>query len=633
MKGFCFVILVLCALTVMAETPRLESERKIYQGGELVRLHLIDFAPIADGAVMVLHTPNDRAFPETTPSRFSYTVAQRQGDWVSFPAPLAERNGLIRFLVRAETKAGWQQARVDLGIVNPGRAASLTAVTAGGRDTFLEGEMAEVRVILKTAVRIEPTPLELRAQEYIEFNPGQWIAVGQPYTLATAQVFIAGETEHAFRFALRTSLLKTTRYELQARMPKAGLTSNHWTIDVVAADPVTHFPIFERDDFLTRLASGQMPHGGHILRFAQSLTGSRVNCYVEPRSKLKLDHPWPKRLPEDSSFESVSDRFAHNSELKQLLDKTWQLPSDAIRIIPSLGQNFDEALLRSRIGWREELPVANLLSRAELTAFGDALLSLEPDTIDFVNVNQTEATLRVQRGGLANYILITPAKAPQRLGLELMEAYVLYDATNQAQMSGKAQKKMTLDVRDTRPRVLVALPRPIERLELVALAAPGAFRVIAQDAKKQPLDAVIPVEIVVRDPTGELRARRFRTTGRDEVVKIGVNDRPGQWSITATELLTGRWVSCLVTVGETRDIPLSEAAKMIEEAMAEDAIFSPVPNYQEIIEDQGDLILRRLVLESGTPVFQFDPATTTRGLKSQSVERPSKSRDPRGLAR
>ena len=134
-----------------------------------------------------------------------------------------------------------------MGIINTSQRGSLAMICAGGRDTFLEGEIVELRVILKTAMGMDATQLEVRAQEFVAVDASRWVAIGKPYALTQLSVAGVAESETTWRFRLRTALIKPTRYELQAVAPAARLVSNSWTVDIVSADPLTHSLIFERD--------------------------------------------------------------------------------------------------------------------------------------------------------------------------------------------------------------------------------------------------------------------------------------------------------------------------------------------------------------------------------------------------
>ncbi|MBI2195017.1 MAG: PQQ-binding-like beta-propeller repeat protein [Planctomycetes bacterium] len=107
-------------------------------------------------------------------------------------------------------------------------------------------------------------------------------------------------------------------------------------------------------------------------------------------------------------------------------------------------------------------------------------------------------------------------------------------------------------------QVFALLPRPIAALRLSASESvqPGqALRVSAGalDDRGQVLRAAVPIELHVRDPSGQSVYRVDRSTlaeGFEETFPIGLNARPGEWRIEARDRLAGRSASLSFRVPE-----------------------------------------------------------------------------------
>ncbi len=92
----------------------------------------------------------------------------------------------------------------------------------------------------------------------------------------------------------------------------------------------------------------------------------------------------------------------------------------------------------------------------------------------------------------------------------------------------------------------VQVPQTIER----GHAAKCAIEVV--DANGKAIDAVVPLEVTIRDATGaaaEFTGSYGAVDGRVEIpLDIASNDVPGAWTIEARDLATGRRVTCFFSV-------------------------------------------------------------------------------------
>ncbi|MHC4399052.1 MAG: LamG-like jellyroll fold domain-containing protein [Planctomycetota bacterium] len=98
-------------------------------------------------------------------------------------------------------------------------------------------------------------------------------------------------------------------------------------------------------------------------------------------------------------------------------------------------------------------------------------------------------------------------------------------------------------------RVYLISPRPIQQVALEVpdaadLGQPVTCRIEVVDGEGRPLEAVVPVELDVRDPEGK-RAERSgyygASDGKLEVtLDVAPNDPPGIWQVEARELASGR---------------------------------------------------------------------------------------------
>ena len=102
------------------------------------------------------------------------------------------------------------------------------------------------------------------------------------------------------------------------------------------------------------------------------------------------------------------------------------------------------------------------------------------------------------------------------------------------------------DLRYSEGKLYAFLPERVRRVQVKApskLTAGRQFQceVTVLGESGRPLSALVPVEIVLRRPDGEVAAQVYRAAGPAvrEWLKVGVNDMPSRWQLTVRELLSG----------------------------------------------------------------------------------------------
>ena len=98
-------------------------------------------------------------------------------------------------------------------------------------------------------------------------------------------------------------------------------------------------------------------------------------------------------------------------------------------------------------------------------------------------------------------------------------------------------------------RMLMVCPQAIDRVDIAGPAATKrgesvALEVTIADAQGRPIEAVVPIDVQVRDA----ESRRAEWSGYHAAVggrlsltlDVAPNDRPGIWEVEATELASGR---------------------------------------------------------------------------------------------
>ena len=144
----------------------------------------------------------------------------------------------------------------------------------------------------------------------------------------------------------------------------------------------------------------------------------------------------------------------------------------------------------------------------------------------------------------------------------------LYDALRHETVETSASDgaiRWSADLRLQPGTIYLWSPRAIDSLRVAAPAKSVAghtisLRAEALDADGKPFAGRLPVEFVLRDPSGAVRARVERTTLCDVIFKIAANDRAGTWAWTATETATGLQAKGNFEVSESDAAPAGVAA-------------------------------------------------------------------------
>ncbi|MFT5467932.1 MAG: hypothetical protein ACI8UO_003040 [Verrucomicrobiales bacterium] len=143
----------------------------------------------------------------------------------------------------------------------------------------------------------------------------------------------------------------------------------------------------------------------------------------------------------------------------------------------------------------------------------------------------SDATLQVPKGFIYDLL--------ERRELRLPSTAVTKTSTHSA---------VTLNFGPCEGRILMITERPIQQVEITApetaiLAESATIEIVVTDGEK-PIDAVIPLQIQIRDPEGiesEFSGHYGAEGGRLTLnLDIAPNDRIGVWEIRATELASGK---------------------------------------------------------------------------------------------
>ncbi|MHC4879974.1 MAG: hypothetical protein ACYTGL_26280, partial [Planctomycetota bacterium] len=141
------------------------------------------------------------------------------------------------------------------------------------------------------------------------------------------------------------------------------------------------------------------------------------------------------------------------------------------------------------------------------------------------------------------------------------KAGFIYDLVNSRQVEPAATSDgLTIPVAlgPCEGRLLMVTDRPIQSVDVSApqAAEQGQSITIAVSITdgKQPLDAVIPVEIHIIDPEGseaEYSGHYGAVSGQQSIqFNVAPNDRPGIWTIQVKELASGRSASTYIRIRE-----------------------------------------------------------------------------------
>ncbi len=127
-------------------------------------------------------------------------------------------------------------------------------------------------------------------------------------------------------------------------------------------------------------------------------------------------------------------------------------------------------------------------------------------------------------------------------------------------------------------RVFLVTPRPIAAVkvtvpETIARGESGACRIAVVDGPGEPLEAVVPLAVSIRDPEGreaELSGAHAAVDGRLEVtLDIAPNDVEGLWHVEVQELASGRSAAAYFRVPRPGPWPPQRGAVPKEAAKAE----------------------------------------------------------------
>ena len=99
--------------------------------------------------------------------------------------------------------------------------------------------------------------------------------------------------------------------------------------------------------------------------------------------------------------------------------------------------------------------------------------------------------------------------------------------------------------------------RPIAKVNIgkfteAKLGNSATVRIAVVDSKDHPLDAIIPVRVDIRDPSGRDAERTGYYGAKDGRLELkldfAANDQPGTWQIRVRELASGRTADGYVRV-------------------------------------------------------------------------------------
>ena len=175
-----------------------------------------------------------------------------------------------------------------------------------------------------------------------------------------------------------------------------------------------------------------------------------------------------------------------------------------------------------------------------------------------IATDERDIILQQRDGGQASYIfasndhypdlplnktwLAGDAPAPFQAKFTL-NGGAIYDVFAKKQITGN---NMTVDFTTEMPaRIYAVLPTAISKLELRTAIQKGTLfaTVEIKDAANKIIPAVVPVELSFRDPNGKEVAHRWTTSTADgscrTSIPLGWMATPGNWTVTAVELLSG----------------------------------------------------------------------------------------------
>lgn len=163
---------------------------------------------------------------------------------------------------------------------------------------------------------------------------------------------------------------------------------------------------------------------------------------------------------------------------------------------------------------------------------------------------------------VGNYGLVMENGLPSQTTVRLRRrSGHVYDLTNRIELSAhgaSGQMQIPLQLSPCEGRVLMVTDRPISKVDVevpkAAKAGESATVAIMVTDGSRPVDAVIPIQLEIRDPEGvpaEFSGYHAAVEGRLAVtLDFAPNDRLGVWEIRATELASGRSSSGYVRLSE-----------------------------------------------------------------------------------
>ncbi len=306
-------------------------------------------------------------------------------------------------------------------------------------------------------------------------------------------------------------------------------------------------------------------------------------------------------------------------------DTTVPVP-DAVTMKVSFADAGYAAWVQAMKAQRAPLPDAPTLDTLYYTTGQNVRRALRKALADVLTPvavsSDPRALCATARWGQARYFFLT-ADAPPGLTFHeaptvtLPDDGVLYDLLAQ-----KPVYERTFTVAEG--RLLAQFPTRIAAVELRApdAVSPGArlplaVRVLGPHA---PLDGLVPVEIEVVDPQGQVRWHLYRAAGgvdglREEL-PLAANDPPGAWTVRVTERASGLWAQKSVLV-RTETYPLAPRAVF----RVPDVAVSGLDALRALLHPDTEVLV---VLDAGQEEYrlaagQLADRLTAAGLQSRVV--------------
>lgn len=276
-------------------------------------------------------------------------------------------------------------------------------------------------------------------------------------------------------------------------------------------------------------------------------------------------------------------------------------------------------------------------ARMKVSALKEILDEVDP--LDF-DCPDPDVLLSTQQGGDATYYFAvnhTPAPYfnsaaaprsrpfvyqgeayPTRTALRVPGSGALYDLLNGRCLRPKRRRgewQFEGDFSSVEGRIYVSLPSPIgsAHVEVSSRVAAGSllkYRAEIRGENGKALDAVLPLQILVKDPSGKLEYELFRaTSGRalEGQLKMAANHPAGQWTVEVRELLSGCRAKASFDVVESKVMTAaSEKSRLLPDVVLSDGdairkllekkpvLYIPLETMQASIKKELDRLVTKL---------------------------------------